>query len=69
MKKRVVYGAHVVCKIENIEIKKFSGVLKEYYVLKSVNNPSATLYIPTYKDKLVCSKIKETDWFGKNLQI
>lgn len=49
----VVYGTHGVCKIENIEIKEFAGASKEYYVLKPVNDLSATLYVPTYNEKLV----------------
>lgn len=49
----VVYGAHGVCEIENIEIKEFSGTSKEYYVLKPVNDSAATLYVPTYNEKLV----------------
>lgn len=49
----IVYGTHGVCRIENIEIKEFSGASKQYYVLKPVNDSSATLYVPTYNEKLV----------------
>ena len=49
----VIYGTQGVCKIENIEMREFMGNKKEYYVLKPVKDPSATIYAPTNNAKTI----------------
>lgn len=49
----VTYGTNGVCKIENITMKEFMGTIKEYYVLKPVNDNTATLYVPVHNEKAV----------------
>lgn len=49
----VVYGAHGVCKIEDITMKEFMGSQKEYYVLKPISDMAATLYVPKHNEKLL----------------
>lgn len=54
----VIYGTHGVCKIEGVETKEFSGLSKEYYILKPINDLAATLYVPIHNKKLV-SKMRK----------
>ena len=48
----VMYGIHGVCKIEDITLKEFMGTSKEYYVLKPINDSTATLYVPVRNEKI-----------------
>ena len=43
----IVYGAQGVCEIAAVEEKNISGAKKQYYVLKPVKDPGATIYAPT----------------------
>ena len=43
----IVYGAQGVCQIAAVEEKNISGAKKQYYVLKPVKDPGATIYAPT----------------------
>ena len=49
----VMYGMHGVCKIEDITMKEFMGTPKEYYVLKPINDSTATLYVPMHNEKVL----------------
>ena len=49
----VMYGMHGVCKIEDITKKEFMGTSKDYYVLKPINDVTATLYVPMHNEKLL----------------
>ncbi len=49
----VMYGIHGVCRIDDITTKEFMGTTKEYYVLKPVNDFTATLYVPMHNEKTV----------------
>lgn len=42
----VVYAAQGVCRVEGIEQKDFGGASVEYYVLKPVEAPHSTVYVP-----------------------
>lgn len=42
----VRYGAHGVCKIEDITEKSFNGATIQYYVLRPVYNDTSTIYVP-----------------------
>ena len=43
----IIYGAHGVCKIVDIEEKSISGPIKKYYVLQPIKDQSSTIYAPT----------------------
>ncbi len=47
----VMYGIHGVCRIDDITTKEFMGTTKEYYILKPVNDSTATLYVPMHNEK------------------
>lgn len=55
----VIHPAEGVCEITEIAKKTFSGKTDEYYVLKSVYDSHATVYIPVETVKLR-SKIRRT---------
>ena len=42
----IVYGLQGVCQIVDVEEKIISGEKKEYFVLKTINDKEATLYVP-----------------------
>lgn len=42
----IIYGAHGVCKIVDIEEKSISGPKKKYYVLQPIKDQGATIYAP-----------------------
>ena len=42
----IIYGTHGVCQIVDLEEKTVSGVKKTYFVLKPVNDKSATIFAP-----------------------
>lgn len=48
----VVYGSNGVCVITAIEKRDFSGENVEYYILRPVNNPKNTFYVPTANSAL-----------------
>lgn len=48
----VLYGAMGVCRVESIEKMKFGKERKKYYILKSVNQPESTFYVPVDSDEL-----------------
>ena len=50
---QVLYGIHGVCKIVDIERKKLSGKVSEYYVLEPLDQSSARYYIPTQNEAAV----------------
>ena len=43
----IIYGSQGVCRITDIEEKTVSGAKKSYFVLKPVNDQSATFFAPT----------------------
>lgn len=47
----IVYGSQGVCQIVGIDAQKIDGQVKQYFVLKPKNNPSATFYVPTWNEK------------------
>lgn len=47
----ILYGTHGVCRIEEIAEKEFMGAKKEYYVLKPLGDPAATLFVPVNNEK------------------
>ena len=47
----IMYGTQGICEIIDITEKDFMGAKKEYYVLKPVNDSSATLYAPKGNEK------------------
>ena len=50
---QVLYGIHGVCKIVDIERKKLSSKVSEYYVLEPLDQSSARYYIPTQNEAAV----------------
>ena len=48
----VRYGAHGVCKIEDITEKSFNGAAIQYYVLRLVYNDTSTIYGPLHNQTL-----------------
>lgn len=50
----IVYGSQGVCEIIGIDSKKIDGEIKKYFVLKPINNNSATFYVPTWNKKAWC---------------
>ena len=53
----IIYGAHGVCKITDIEEKSVNGVKKSYYVLKPVGDDGSTIFAPT-DNEVVLKKIR-----------
>lgn len=53
----VLYGANGVCRISDICSKEFSGVSKEYYILRPVRNESLTIFVPV-NNRILTDKIK-----------
>lgn len=49
----VIYGTNGICKIIDITDKDFSGVQKEYYILKPFSNMNSTIYVPLNNELLV----------------
>lgn len=47
----IMYGTQGICKIVDIAEKDFMGTKKEYYVLKPINDASATLFAPKNNEK------------------
>ena len=47
----IMYGTQGICKIVEITEKDFMGMKKEYYVLKPMNDASATLFAPVNNEK------------------
>lgn len=54
----VLYGANGVCKISDICSKEFSGVTKDYYILRPFSNESLTIFVPV-NNKLLTDKIRK----------
>ena len=48
----IVYGAHGVCRIAEIEERDFNGSPIEYYILKPVYDEKATIFVPVLNDRL-----------------
>ena len=48
----IMYGTQGICKIVEIAEKDFMGTKKEYYVLKPMNDPAATLFAPVNNEKI-----------------
>lgn len=46
------YGAHGVCRIQEVTEKNLNGALVEYYVLRPVYNDTSTLYVPAHNPAL-----------------
>lgn len=48
----IMYGTQGICRIVEITEKEFMGTKKEYYVLKPMNDTSATLFAPVNNEKV-----------------
>lgn len=48
----VRYGAHGVCKVEDITEKNFNGEAIRYYVLRPIYNDTSTIYVPIHNHAL-----------------
>ena len=48
----VLYGTDV-CRVEGRERLKVGAVREDYYILKPVYRPSATIYVPAGNEQLV----------------
>ena len=46
----ILYGAQGVCKIVAMEQKRIDGANKTFFVLKPINDDSATVFVPTDKE-------------------
>lgn len=44
---QVLYGIHGICRIIDVEERKFDRVTKEYFVLEPVAHPGTRFYVPT----------------------
>lgn len=44
---KVLYGAHGVCSITALEVRRVGKEKKEYYCLEPVDQPGAVFYVPT----------------------
>jgi len=53
----IIYGAHGVCRIADMEEKTVGGVKRNYYVLKPVNDDGSTIFVPT-DNELVLKKMR-----------
>ncbi|MEG0277419.1 MAG: CarD family transcriptional regulator [Coprobacillus sp.] len=54
----VLYGSEGVCMIDEVMTRKFKDQLLEYFILKSVYNPSSKIFIPTQNEDLM-SRMKD----------
>lgn len=50
---QVLYGIHGVCRIVDIESKKFGSKTSEYYVLQPVEQAGSQYYVPTQNQAAV----------------
>lgn len=48
----VRYGTHGICSVTDITVRKFGDSQIRYYVLKPVNQESATIFVPVENKKL-----------------
>ena len=48
----IVYGTHGVCKIQGIVSRDFGKKMMDYYMLKPVFDPGATIFVPVENEKL-----------------
>lgn len=53
----VLYGANGVCRISDICQKEFSGTVKDYYILRPLNNETMTIFVPV-NNRILTDKIK-----------
>ena len=53
----VIYNTHGVCRICEIIQKEFAGEIKNYFLIKPVNDPKSCLYLPT-DNELSLSRIR-----------
>lgn len=49
----VIYGDNGVCLVADKRKEKFAGVIREYYILKPINNDGATLFVPADNEELL----------------
>ena len=49
----IIYGTQGVCRIVDIEEKALSGVKKNYFVLKPVNDIGPTIFAPTDNENIL----------------
>lgn len=54
----IIYGTQGVCRIVGIEEKALSGVKKNYFVLKPVNDIGPTIFAPT-DNEIVLKKMRK----------
>ena len=47
----IMYGTQGICEIVEITEKEFMDTKREYYVLKPINDMSATLFVPVNSEK------------------
>lgn len=50
---QVIYGAHGVCKIIDIETKKIGSQAAEYYVLEPIDQSNSKFYVPMHNEAAV----------------
>lgn len=50
---RILYGMHGVCEIVDIETKRISGKVSEYYVLQPIDQTASKYYVPTQNQAAV----------------
>lgn len=53
----VVYGAEGVCNIAELQMIKAGGKKANYYVLRPINRPTSTIFVPT-DNELLISKMR-----------
>ena len=49
----IIYGTQGICRIVGIEEKTVSGVKKNYFVLKPVNDNGPTIFVPTDNENVL----------------
>lgn len=49
----VIYGENGVCLVSDMRKEKFAGQIREYYILKPLNNLDSTLFVPCDNEKVL----------------
>ena len=57
----VIYGGNGVCRVVDIRRETMYKKTKTYYVLESVNDPGATIYVPVDNEALLARMQKIPD--------
>lgn len=53
----IIYSAHGICRVDDIEEKTFFGTTKEYYSLHPIEDPKLKINAPVDSDKIIMQEL------------